>query len=535
MFNEMMENICHLMKGQTVTTTAASSPLHRLEDTAQSMKIQHQRKSSSFLIRELLANKKDIQIPLPMTMHRLKKDGVSPLLFYNHLIDNRRLNEYEKLTPQLQDGKDKEKIDGLKTLEVRLVETEKQYERRIRAVNYKNTHYGLMRHSFGGSVAHILDKHQEQDAKILSERPLTALDGARSLLSKVPLRKSLALPVKGDESPFAYNRNTALDDLQHEQIESRARVMLAERRTQLSHEMREKYKMALEKYRKRFLRGYVDVLNPPKSELNDKERRDLKKESNRFLQGLIKQREGRIMMNVKQSIQQKSRGTTNELSFFKFIQKAEDELIADTQSDMKRLIKTPNGSSLDASAALAGQYQTKEAEDVANIHRLHFEDDQYEISQTGTTNAQTPLTGLQKRPYSTQLALDQYLHESVLQKHRGNYSSKYNQAKFSLRPQTTNIGQQSKRRSLLSRGVMPSTPGDFSLGMDASNKNKYEQLYVEDFTLSRASAQQQVVIKEFMDNPIPIRKPKQQQEAGFSQKRVSFILRQGTPKKSEKQ
>jgi hypothetical protein len=75
--------------------------------------------------------------------------------------------------------------------------------------------------------------------------------------------------------------------------------MIAEKRAQFSHEMREKYKHALDRYKRRFIRGYIDVLNPPKSELNDKERRALKKESTRFLQGLIKQREGRIKMNVK--------------------------------------------------------------------------------------------------------------------------------------------------------------------------------------------------------------------------------------------
>lgn len=59
--------------------------------------------------------------------------------------------------------------------------------------------------------------------------------------------------------------------------------MLSEKRAELSLEMRERYKQALDKYRRRFLKGYADVLNPPKCELTDKERRVLKNESSRYL------------------------------------------------------------------------------------------------------------------------------------------------------------------------------------------------------------------------------------------------------------
>jgi hypothetical protein len=55
---------------------------------------------------------------------------------------------------------------------------------------------------------------------------------------------------------------------------------------------------------------------------------------------------------------------------------------------------------------------------------------------------------------------------------------------------------------VISRGpIIASTPGDFTLRAEASNKNKYEQLYVDDFTLSRASAKSQMQIKECMGDP----------------------------------
>ena len=49
-----------------------------------------------------------------------------------------------------------------------------------------------------------------------------------------------------------------------------------------------------------------------------------------MFQGLIKQKEKRIWINVKQAIGKKSRGDTSELSLRKFVLEAEDDLIADS-------------------------------------------------------------------------------------------------------------------------------------------------------------------------------------------------------------
>jgi len=53
---------------------------------------------------------------------------------------------------------------------------------------------------------------------------------------------------------------------------SKARKLLAEKKTALSSEMRDKYRTALERYRRRFLSGYVTMFRPPGfGEYNSKE------------------------------------------------------------------------------------------------------------------------------------------------------------------------------------------------------------------------------------------------------------------------
>ena len=67
--------------------------------------------------------------------------------------------------------------------------------------------------------------------------------------------------------------------------------------------MREKYRAALERYRRRFLSGYVTMFRPPGfGEYPQKETHELKKESLRMYAGLAKQKESRIGLNVRQAI-----------------------------------------------------------------------------------------------------------------------------------------------------------------------------------------------------------------------------------------
>lgn len=69
---------------------------------------------------------------------------------------------------------------------------------------------------------------------------------------------------------------------------TKARAMLALRRSAMSTEMRDRYKSALDRYRSRFLKGYVDAHLPPVGEVSEKEKKDLRKESVRWFQGIIK-------------------------------------------------------------------------------------------------------------------------------------------------------------------------------------------------------------------------------------------------------
>jgi hypothetical protein len=47
----------------------------------------------------LLWREKEEEIEKPITMHRLKKGGLSPLLFYNRKIDERRAKILSMLSP----------------------------------------------------------------------------------------------------------------------------------------------------------------------------------------------------------------------------------------------------------------------------------------------------------------------------------------------------------------------------------------------------------------------------------------------------
>ncbi len=84
---------------------------------------------------------------------------------------------------------------------------------------------------------------------------------------------------------------------------SKARKLLADQKTALSSEMRDKYRSALERYRRRFLSGYVTMLKPPGfGDYVSKEITELKKESAKIYSGLIKSKESRIGLNIKQQI-----------------------------------------------------------------------------------------------------------------------------------------------------------------------------------------------------------------------------------------
>ena len=65
--------------------------------------------------------------------------------------------------------------------------------------------------------------------------------------------------------------------------------------------MRDRYRSALELYRRRFLPGYVTMFQPPEFEYASKEKIELRKESLKMFSGLIKQKEGRIGINIRQS------------------------------------------------------------------------------------------------------------------------------------------------------------------------------------------------------------------------------------------
>lgn len=81
---------------------------------------------------------------------------------------------------------------------------------------------------------------------------------------------------------------------------SKARKLLAEKKTALSTEMRDKYRTALERYRRRFLSGYVTMFRPPGfGDYPSRETLQLKRESVKMYTGLIKQKEGRIGLNVR--------------------------------------------------------------------------------------------------------------------------------------------------------------------------------------------------------------------------------------------
>ncbi len=59
---------------------------------------------------------------------------------------------------------------------------------------------------------------------------------------------------------------------------------------QLSSGLREKYNLAMAKYRKRFLKEYVEILMPPSNnwEYSTQDARELKKESVKMFEGLAK-------------------------------------------------------------------------------------------------------------------------------------------------------------------------------------------------------------------------------------------------------
>jgi hypothetical protein len=67
----------------------------------------------------------------------------------------------------------------------------------------------------------------------------------------------------------------------------------------------------------------VEVLTPPGEwEIQKHESRELRQESLKFFLGLMKQKETRIGINVRQSIHEKSR---DELNVKRFLKKAEEE------------------------------------------------------------------------------------------------------------------------------------------------------------------------------------------------------------------
>ncbi len=67
--------------------------------------------------------------------------------------------------------------------------------------------------------------------------------------------------------------------------------------------MRDKYRTALERYRRRFLTGYVTMMKPPGfGEYPSKEITELKRESAKMYLGMVKAKEGRIGLNIKQQI-----------------------------------------------------------------------------------------------------------------------------------------------------------------------------------------------------------------------------------------
>jgi hypothetical protein len=87
--------------------------------------------------------------------------------------------------------------------------------------------------------------------------------------------------------------------------------------------MREKYHSVIDKYRKRFQKGYVEFLTPPGGwDVSKNESRELRQESLKLFQGMMKQKETRIGINVRQTIHEKSR---DELSVKRFLKKAEEE------------------------------------------------------------------------------------------------------------------------------------------------------------------------------------------------------------------
>jgi hypothetical protein len=101
--------------------------------------------------------------------------------------------------------------------------------------------------------------------------------------------------------------------------------MLNYRKRTISTDMRGKYQSVIDKYRKRFSKGFVEILTPPGEwEISKNETRELRLESTKLFQGLMKQKETRIGINVRQEIEGKSR---DELSVKRFIKKAEEEFI----------------------------------------------------------------------------------------------------------------------------------------------------------------------------------------------------------------
>jgi hypothetical protein len=108
-------------------------------------------------------------------------------------------------------------------------------------------------------------------------------------------------------------------------ILAKAKDMLNYRKRTLATDMRDKYHSVIEKYRKRFQKGYVESLSPPGTwEFSVHETRDMRLESTKLFQGMIKQKDSRIGINIRQTIHEKSR---EELSISKFLKKAEEEYI----------------------------------------------------------------------------------------------------------------------------------------------------------------------------------------------------------------
>ena len=84
-------------------------------------------------------------------------------------------------------------------------------------------------------------------------------------------------------------------------------MLLVQRKEAYYLEMKEKYNTIIDRYRKKFIKGYLEVFKPSKQDIEQIEKKELRKESNKIFHEIIKQKIKRIGINVKQAIGEKCR------------------------------------------------------------------------------------------------------------------------------------------------------------------------------------------------------------------------------------